>query len=127
MATLFNATYDNPFVVTYSFPTETVSSDAAIANFQGPAGKKGYVQNISYEVTTGVTTAAATLNVGNTADAASNAACTVAVGAAATTGSSTDAQVRDSNVLAADTKVIVSSDGGSDAGAAIIFVTVGWF
>ena len=121
--------YDHPIQVTYTFPAQTVSGDAVIGNFQGPAGKRGRVLDISYEVTTDVTVAAATLNVGNTQDDAANAECTVAVGAAGTVGAATAAQLNpaDTNFLAADTKAILASDGGATAGAADVHVTVGWF
>lgn len=119
--------YDDPTLVTYSFPAATLSTNGIIGYLGGPAGLTGRVESIVYTVTTGVTVAAAEINVGAVADDADNAVCAVPIASANATSGSTLANVSAKNSLAADTDIIVSSDGGCTAGAADVFVTVAWF
>lgn len=119
--------YNNPIYTTYSFPAADLSANAVFGRLGGPAGRTGRVDSIAYTVTTGVTVAAAEINVGAVAGDANNAVCAVPVASANATNGSTVANTTGKNTLAADTTILVSSDGACTAGAANVFVTVAWF
>lgn len=121
--------YDRPIYTTYTFPAATLSAAATIGKFQGPAGRTGRVDDISYRVTTGVTVAASEVNIGATANDTGNAVCSVEVASAGATGAATADEVgkSDSNRLTADTTINVATDGACTAGAADLFITVAWY
>lgn len=122
-------TYDQPIQVTYKFPAAVLSAAAVIGEIAGPAGRSARALSIAAVVTTtltgstdavvtvdsvgGVTTPPSLTIPGDTADG----------GIAGSTQGNTEG----ASELPGDELLQVSSDGGPSAGAADLYVTLGWF
>ena len=117
--------YENPEVINYRFAAATISGAAVIGRFISPAGKKGRVVDIATIVTTGVTVAASTVQVGLTADP--NAYATLTVPISAANAGANGAVAVDQHEIPADTVVDVYSGGECTAGACDINVTIAWY
>lgn len=117
--------YDNPTVCTYRFPAVAVTAAATLGRLIGPAGKTGRIVDIGYVVTTGVTVAASNLIVGTAAD--TDAYATLAVPIAAANAVGNGATLGATEMLPADTLVVVGSAGGATAGAVDALVTIAWY
>lgn len=117
--------YDNPIYGTYRFPAAAVDTDAAIGTIIGPSGKSGRVVSVGSVITVEVTIAAAVINVGNADNDARYAVHTVPIGAAGVTTNGFTKGATD--VIPADTDVVVSATGSATAGDGDILVIVEWF
>jgi len=116
--------YSNGHTCVYRFAAATLSTAAIIGRIMGPSGKQGRLIDISDVVTTGVTAAANTTDVGLTADVD-------AFGTLSTPISSANAVHNGmtrgaTNIIPADTVVEVSTNGECTAGAADILVAIEW-
>jgi hypothetical protein len=120
-----NATYDNPLRITYQVLAATIATAGVKLAQVGPEGMRGRVETMEALVTTATTTTASIVSVGSAADDDAYASLTVAVGAADTFANDPDDGV--TALLPADTLFEIASDGGSDAGAANLSVTIAWF
>ena len=60
--------YDKPIYMTYQLDAASLTSDADLLTVSGPYGKQGRVVAVTAVVTTGVTVAAAAVNVGSLTD-----------------------------------------------------------
>jgi hypothetical protein len=122
-------TYDQPLMITHSVKANSGVSSAAIMNsIKGPAGLKGRVLAMIGRVTTGVTAAAASVNIypdGTTEGSVFTG--TVPIAAAGLGFSATAAQVAAGLELAADTTYDVYGGGESTAGAVDLDVVIGWY
>jgi len=117
--------YSNPTSATYRFPAAALATAAIIGRIVGPAGKSGRLVDVASVVTTGVTAAAVTVDVGTTGAVASAGTATIPVSAAAAV--SNNAVLVSQHILAADTVVEVSTNGECTAGAADLLVTIDWY
>jgi len=121
--------YDNPINQTITLPAAALSADATLVSVVGPAGKVGRLEGIGAVVTTDTTGAATELRVGSASDADAYGTLSVPIataGAAAAYNGATISDI-DANLMPADTAVLIASDGGSNAGAADVVVTIAWF
>ena len=116
--------YSNPTSCTYRFPAATLSSAAIVGRIVGPAGMTGRLVDVASVVTTGVTVAAVTVDVGTTGAVAS--AGTATIGISSANAVDNGAVLVEEHVLAADTVVEVSANGECTAGAADLLVTIDW-
>ena len=120
--------YDEPIYVTY----EIVGMDfTAGANEDlvatGPAGKQGRLISMSYILTTGVTVAASTIDVGDGTDVDAFGTMAVAIAATDSVGATFTDNTSDTNLIPADTKFAIGNGGGSTAGVGNAFVVIAWF
>ena len=126
--------YDAPIHSTYTLKAATVSAAATLLSVVGPAGKQGHLVGMSAVVTTSTTVAATALSVGITGTLGKYGSLSVPIATAgpaaaynAMTSLTTGATNGSAVLIAADTAILLSSDGGSTAGAADITVTIAWF
>jgi len=112
---------------TYRFAALTVSAAAVIGRIQGPAGKIGRITGFEYNLTTGVTTAAAAITLDTNAGLTAPFATTMPVAAINTGGAATLAQLKAGDELPADTIVELASDAAAGAGAADVIITINWY
>lgn len=119
--------YENPVVSTYTLPAATVSTAADLLSVMGPEGHRGILLGIGAVVTTDTTVAATELRVGDSGDADQYGTLSVPVATAGNGYNAATISAVDDNIMPADTAVIISTDGGSTAGAADITVTIAWF
>lgn len=117
--------YSNPITTTYRFATATLSSAAIVGRLVGPSGKEGRLIDVACVVTTGVTDAAVTVDVGLTADVDAFGTLSVAIGAANTVANGMTRGT--DNDIPADTVVEVSANGECTAGAGDLLVTIAWY
>lgn len=121
--------YNQPTTSTYTLRAATISSAATLLTVIGPRGLKGRLVGIGAVVTTSTTDAATLLTVGTAADGDKFGTLSVPVataGAAAAYNNPTITAI-DSNLMAADTAVVIATNGGCTAGAADVTVTIDWF
>lgn len=125
--------YSNPQTAVYRFPAATLSSAGIIGRIIGPSGKQGRLIDIGCVVTTGVTVAANTIDVGLTADVDAFGTLTVPISAANAVSNGmvrtdTDGDgVYDDVDIPADTVVEVSTNGECTAGAGDVLVMIDWY
>ena len=112
---------------TYRFAAATVSAAAVIGRFIGPAGKVGRVIGFESIVTTGVTVAAAAIDIDTAAGLTGPFTTSIPASSAGAGLAATAAELKAGAELPADTVVEISSDGGATAGAADLIVTVQWY
>ncbi len=120
----------------YRFAAATMSTGAIVGRFIGPPGKIGRVRGIEIIVTTGMTSAVTNLTVGiNGATLPSviqipilavNLGHQMSAAELALAGADQVASTNDVE-LDADTVIEVTTDGGCNAGAADLVITVDWF
>lgn len=119
--------YYNPIYTTYTLPAATLSSAATLYTFAGPSGKTGVLVDISASVTTETTTAATAVSVGTSSDTDAYGVLSVPAAAAGNTYNGATISTGDDNLITADSEVVIATDGGCDAGAADLAVTLAWF
>jgi predicted RecA/RadA family phage recombinase len=117
--------YSNPTSAVYRFPAATLSTAAIIGRIVGPAGKSGRLIDIGNVVTTGVTVAANTIDVGLTADVDAFGTLSVPVSSAGAVANGMTRGTDDD--IPADTVVEVSTNGECTAGAGDVLVTIEWY
>ncbi len=121
--------YNQPTTSTYTLRAATISTAATLQSVIGPRGMQGRLVGIGAVVTTNTTNAATLITVGTAADGDKFGTLSVPIataGPAAAHNNPTLTPV-DANLLAADTAVIIATNGGCTAGAADISVTIDWF
>ncbi|MDP1931906.1 MAG: hypothetical protein Q8L60_10655 [Gammaproteobacteria bacterium] len=121
--------YNQPVTSTYTLRAATISTAATLLTVIGPRGHKGRLVGIGAVVTTSTTGAATLLTAGTAADGDKFGTLSVPVataGAAAAYNNPTITDI-DDNIMAADTAVVIATNGGCTAGAADITVTIDWF
>jgi len=117
--------YSDPTVATtYRLPAVSVTGAATLGRIVGPKGKTGRLIDIAYVVTTGVTVANSNLIVGSAGDTDAYGTLVVPIAAANAVGNGVTRGVTD--VLPADTAVLIGSAGGATAGAVDALVTIAW-
>ena len=116
--------YSNPTSITYRFPAETLSTAAIMGYIMGPSGLAGRVVDIAYIVTTGITDASNTVDLGVSGAVAQHATLTQPIASANAGGNG--AVITDTEI-AADTVLELSTNGECTAGAADVLVTIDWF
>lgn len=119
--------YDIPIHMTYTLPASAVDTAGTKLSVVGPLGLKGRLVSIGAVVTTATTVAASVIRVGTAGTADLYGSLTIPVGAAATVANSATISTTDSNQIAENTAVLISSDGGSTAGDADLTVTIAWY
>lgn len=121
--------YHNPIYSTYTLPASAISSAGTKLSVTGPRGHTGALIGISAVVTTNTTTAASEVRVGTASAHSKYGTLSVPVATAGADAVFNDADINpvDANLMPADTTVLIASDGGSDAGAADLTVTIAWF
>lgn len=117
--------YSNPKTAVYRFPAATLSSAAVIGRIMPPEGMQGRVVDVSTIVTTGITVAATTVQIGVTATPNAYSTLTVPV-ASANSGHNGAVSVQD-HVIPADAVVDVYAGGECTAGAGDVLVTIDWY
>ena len=120
-------TYDQPLRLTYMILAASLASTADLLKIAGPKGREGRLQSISTVLTTGVTSAATDVDVGDGSTGDKYGSLVVPI-------ASTDAIANDPTILTgddvpipADSLVVISTDGAAAAGAANIVVVIDWF
>lgn len=121
------ATYDNPLRITYTLTAVSVASAADLLDIVGPVGLQGRVVAIAAVVTTGNTTAAGTIDVGSAGDDNAFAVLTIPIASADAVYNNPSLLTTDSNLIPANTRAIISSDGGGTAGVVDAVVVIDWF
>ena len=118
---------NNPVVSTYTLKAASLVGGAAtLLKVIGPKGLNGVLIGMSAVTTTAVTVAATDVLVGITGTTAKYGTLAVPV---ATIGSGYNAPTIaavDSNVIPADSIVLIGTGGAATAGAADITVTIAW-
>jgi hypothetical protein len=117
--------YSNPVTAIYRFPAAALSTAGIVGRIVGPMGKKGVVASIGSVVTTSVTVAAANLSITDLSGDVVYATASVPV-SSANAVRNTFASVQNHEVEQ-DAVVLVSTDGGSTAGAADLLVGIDWY
>ena len=124
--------YDEPIHSTYTLAAATISSAATLLTIIGPVGKQGHLIGLGSVVTTGVTDAAALIEIGDGTTDDKYGLLSIPVSSAgaalnsATLSTNTLTQ-NSANLIAANTKVLVKTDGGATVGASDLFVMIDWF
>ena len=117
--------YSNATTGTYIVRAGVLTSAAVIGQIMPPAGKSGRLISISTIVTTAVTGAAASVEVGVSGDTDGYGLGSVAVSSiGAAVNATTDGVT---NVIPADTVVDIYTDGGGTLGGADITVIIDWY
>ncbi len=122
--------YDNPIHITYTFTGVDLTGAAADdGEFVGPAGLVGRVVAMMSVVTTGVTVAASTVDVGtgSAADPDLYASHAVPISVDGAVANAFTDNSSDSNLIPADTIFMIGNGGGSTAGIVDAQVTIAWF
>jgi hypothetical protein len=121
--------YANALTCSYLIPAATLSTAATLASIIGPRGKVGVLKGIGAVVTTNTTVAATELRVGDVGDADQYGILSVPVATAGPAAAYNEATLYPSNtnLMPADTAVVIATDGGCTAGAADVMVTIDWF
>lgn len=120
--------YENAIYITYQLSAAATSAAGTLLSVKGPAGKTGRLHAMGAVTTTAVTVATANITVGvtGTLDKFGSLALPVA-----TVGSGYNAPtVVDTDTVSVDADsevLLISTDGGSTAGAADIAVTMAWY
>lgn len=119
--------YDKPIYATYSLRAASVIADANLLDIAGPKGKQGRVVSVATVVTTGVTVAASSIQVGT--DAANDAYANLPVPISAADAVANDVTINntDANLIPADSRVVIGSGGGATAGQVNADVVIAWF
>lgn len=121
-------TYDQPLRQTYTLLASAVATSGTKLTVMGPAGRKGRLAAMGAVVTTATTATVSIISVGITGTLGKFGSLTIPVGAAVvTTANAMVDLTTDANLIPADTPVLISSNGGSTAGAADLTVTIDWF
>ena len=88
---------------------------------------QGRVDSMIAVNTSAVTGAASEIRVGDAADADKFATMSVPISADNEVQNEFVGLTTDDNLIPADTRVIIATDGAATAGDANLFVTIGWF
>ena len=116
--------YDNALRESYSVVGADVGAGGIELEVIGPKGKQGRVVNVSYVVTT-VLVGTADIDVGP--NAAPTVSLTIPTNAADGSGLAASTELDGQTLLAADTVLEISSDGGATSGVVDLTVTIDWF
>lgn len=121
--------YHDPIYETAVVPAAAIATAGTLATLIGPKGYTGRLVSIGAVVTTDTTAAATELRVGTSGDADKFGTLSVPIATAGPAAAYNNATISDidTNLMAADTAVVIASDGASTAGAADVKVTVAWF
>lgn len=124
--------YSNGVQITYQVLASAIVSSAGQAgNFSGPAGMTGRLVSMTSVVTTGVTVAAASVELRDQGATETYGTLAVAVSAAgdvnnALTIDDASDSPTDNNRIPADTSLELNGDGAATAGACDFYVTIEW-
>lgn len=122
------ADYANPIYTTHSLAAVSFTGAAgAKMNVSGPAGKVGRIVGLSVNLTTATTVAASGLKVGTIADDDAYATLAVPIAAINTVLTGMVDLQSDTNLIPADSGVVVTGNGGSTAGAGTVTLIIAWF
>lgn len=119
--------YAKPLTLTYFLQAATLSSAAVLGTIIGPKGKVGRLKALGVVVTTATTDAATIVSVGTFADGDAYGTLSVPVASADAGYNDFTDLTSDDNLIAADTGLEVSTNGGCTAGAGSIVVVIDWF
>ena len=120
-------TYDQPIFITYFLAAATISTAADLLDIAGPKDLEGRVVAMSSIVTTGVTTTATAIDVGTGSDDDAYATMTIPVSAADAVFNTVVNLTSDDVPIPKNTRVVLSTAGEGDAGAANLWLTIAWF
>jgi len=120
-------TYATPIYTTHNVNAATLSTAAELIQLAGPYGKKGRVVGVSCVVTTAVTVAANSINVGSTSDADAYATLSVPISSPDAVANNPTILTDDDNLIPANGAVVVSTGGEATAGAGSVTVVIAWF
>jgi hypothetical protein len=121
-------TYDKPLYQTYTaHANASVSTAADIFQLTSPVpGMVGRIVGVAIVTTTATTAAASAVRVGTVADPDAFAEFAVPVALIDTSVPITNALIRATEDITADTVVLVSGSGAATAGAIDLALTVAW-
>lgn len=120
-------TYDQPIISTYTAEAAALDTSGEILNVSGPDGYVGRVIDVSVNVTTGVTVAASSLEVGSAADADAYATLSVPVTAADGVVNGATILTSDDNVIPDGGAVVVTCGGEATAGDGTVTLYIAWY
>jgi len=112
---------------TYRFPAASIASSATLGTIVGPRGKTGRLMGIGSVVTTNVTAAPSSVNVGVSGTLAKYGTLSVPVSSAGAVANNATIKPVDANLIPANSAVLVSTGGEATAGAADLLVYIDWF
>lgn len=119
--------YENPTTTTHTVKAGSLITAATLLSVMGPRGLTGVLRSIAAVNTTGVTVAASSVIVGITGTLAKFGTLPVPISAINAGTNAATLTAADTNLIAANSVVIISSGGGATAGAADITVVIDWF
>lgn len=119
--------YHDPIYTTHNVNAATLSTAAELIQLVGPAGKRGRIIDVTCVVTTGVTVAANSINVGTVSDGDAYATLSVPISAADSVANDATILTDDDNLIPANSAVVVATGGECTAGAGSVTVVVAWF
>ena len=120
--------YSNPLTCTYVLKAVVLTGGATtLFQFKGPAGKKGALVDVSAVSTTAVTVAATNVTVGSVGTTNKYGTLALPVAAIGSAYNGATVAAVDSNVMPANTTVVIATSGAATAGAADVAVTINWF
>lgn len=120
-------TYDQPLRISYQLNAASVASAADLLKVAGPKGREGRLQAIMTVVTTGVTTAATDIDVGDGTTGDKYGTLVIPVSAADAIANDPTILTGDAIPIPADSLVVISTDGAAAAGAVNLTVVIDWF
>jgi len=122
------STYDNPVRIPYQIDAAAIdTANSNLLSVAGPKGMTGRLAGIIAVNTTAVTVAAAAVNVGDGSTDDLYGSLSVPVSAVNTVANDYVDSTTDANQMPADTRVVISLDGGATAGDANLIVLIDWF
>lgn len=119
--------YDQPIYQTITLAAAAVDTDATLMQIVGPAGKTGRLESISSVVLNAVTVAASLIEIGDGTTVTKYGSLSIPISSANAVANAATISTSDSNLIAADSRVVISADGGATAGDADVTVTFAWF
>ncbi len=122
------ATYDQPLVMTYQVDAAAVDTlSANLLSIAGPEGMQGRLESIVAVNTTEVTVAASAVEIGDGSTTDLFGSLSIPASAVNAVANTAVISTVDAALIPADSRVVISTDGGATAGDANLFVTIAWF
>lgn len=119
--------YDNPIYQTITLPAAAVDANATLTQIVGPRGLKGRLVSIGSVVLNALTDAASLVEIGDGTSVVKYGSLSIPVSSANAVANNATISTSDSNLIAANSRVVISADGGATAGDADLTVTFAWF
>lgn len=121
-------TYDQPLRMTYQIAAAAIDTlSANLLSIAGPKGLQGRLEAVVAVNTTAVTAAASAVEIGDGTTTDLYGSLSVPISSANVVANTAVVSTLDETLIPADSRVVISTDGGATAGDANLFVTIAWF